>query len=68
MSKDTTNKAIIINAIILRLNEALRAKNKKLCEGNLHSDQTPLHGFDMFLKLAFLPEPKLFEIAKAAGI
>jgi len=61
-------KAILIDSIMSKLNEVLRERNKKLCANNLHSEQIPLHGSDMFFKLAFLSETKLHEIAKAAGL
>ena len=62
------NKGLLINAIILRLNEQIIESNKKLCAENLHSEQAPLHGGDLFLKLALLSEPDIQEIARAAGI
>lgn len=64
----TSNKAIIINAIIYRLNELIAIDNKRLCEQNLHYKQKPLHGGDMFFTLAFLDDHELSKIASAAGI
>jgi hypothetical protein len=56
-------KGIIINSIIGELNESIKKENRKLCEQNLHSNQKAFHGFDMFMKLAFLSDSKILEIA-----
>lgn len=65
--KDTT-KGAMINMIISGLNEQIKKENKKLCAQNLYSWQKPLHGADMFLKLAYMNDSDLEKIAKACGI
>lgn len=61
-------KAILINGIINTLNEQLKKKNEELCAKNLHSMQKPLHGADMFFKLAFMSDEVLQKIASACGL
>ena len=61
-------KGIIINGIINVLNEQLKKKNKEHCEANCYWLQEPLHGADMFFKLAFLEDEEIKKIAKACGL
>lgn len=62
------NKAILIRSIINKLNESVINKNKKLSLDNLHYKQTKIHGMDMFLRLSFMTDKKINDIAKACGI
>jgi len=61
-------RAILINSIISIMNGPIKEKNKRLCEANLYDQQIPLHGANMFFKLAFLTDEQLNEIAKACGL
>ena len=62
-------KGIIINGIINTLNEQLKKKNQELVKKtNSYILQEPLHGADMFFKLAFLEDEEIKEIAKACGL
>jgi len=61
-------KGILIKGIINALNDEVKRKNEKLCNQNLHSEQTPLHGGDMFFKLAFMNDDAISEIAKKCGL
>lgn len=61
-------KGILINAIILSLNEQVKKENKRLCEQHLYSQQKPLHGGDMFFKLAFMGDEAIQKIAAACGV
>ena len=61
-------KAIFINQIINVLNERIIKENKELCSNNLHSQQKPIHGSDMWITLAFMSDKEIKEIAKACGI
>lgn len=63
-----TAKGILINAIISKLNEHIKSENKELCAKNLYSEQKPLHGGDMFFKLAFMSDEAISKIATACGI
>jgi hypothetical protein len=65
---NTTIKASLISNIIESLNAQIKAKNKKLCDENLHYKQLALHGGDMFLQLSFLSDNELNKIARAAGV
>jgi hypothetical protein len=65
---NTTIKASLISNIIESLNAQIKAKNKKLCDENLHYKQVALHGADMFLQLSFLGDSELNKIARAARI
>jgi len=62
------NRKTIINSIIRALNDVIKKKNAELCRHNLHDQQTPLHGFDMFFKLANISDRKLKKIAAECGI
>jgi hypothetical protein len=62
------DKGIIANAVIINLNEAVKAKNKKLCSENLHDQQIPLHGFSMLMDLMSMDDTEFNRIAKLAGV
>ena len=68
--KTMTNqlKCILINAIIRTLNNHLERVNKKLCAENLNSEQKPLHGEEMFIKLAYADEIEINKIAVTCGL
>lgn len=61
-------KGLLIGAIIDKLNDRIREKNAELREQNLYSEQSPLHGGEMFLKLAFAHDDDILKIAAACGI
>jgi hypothetical protein len=61
-------KAILIDQIINKINEQIIKENKELCYNNLHSQQKPLHGSDMWITLVFKNDEEIKEIAKACGI
>ena len=61
-------KAILINAIISKLNEHIKSENKELCAKNLYTEQKPLHGGEMFFKLAFMSDEAISKIAAACGL
>jgi hypothetical protein len=61
-------KGVLINGIISALNDNLRRKNKELCQQNLYTEQTPLHGAEMFFKLAYMKDSDLNKIAKGVGL
>lgn len=61
-------KGILINSIISKLNDCIRQDNKNLVEHNLHSEQKPLHGAEMFFKLAYMSDEVIKEIAKNCGV
>lgn len=65
---DTNLKGLLIGGIINVLNDAIRADNELLCKANLHIDQKPLHGSDMFFKLASIDDCELDRIAKGCGL
>ena len=65
---DQKHKGILINHIINILNERIIKENKELCSNNLHSQQKPIHGSDMWITLAFMSDKEIKEIAKACGI
>ncbi len=61
-------KGSFIRNIINTLNERIEADNKVLREYNSYSDQKPYHGGDMFLRLAYMSDDQIKEIAAACGI
>lgn len=61
-------KGILIWGIINKLNECVIRENKKLCETNLFDQQKPLHGGEMFFKLAFLDDSAIEQISSACGL
>jgi len=61
-------KGILINKIIHAMNEQVKKENKELCKNNLHSMQKPLHGGDMFFKLAYMKNIDVNKIATACGV
>lgn len=63
-----SNKGIYIQHIINTLNDKIKADNKILCGENRCIEQKPLHGGDMFLKLAFMSDENIDKIVKAAGL
>ena len=65
---NTIIKATLINNIINVLNSQIKAKNKELCNHNLHEKQTPLHGSDMFIKFSFMDDKDLLKVSEAVGI
>ena len=66
MTKKT--KGILINAIMITLNNIIKRKNKELTKHNLYLDQKPLHGSDMFFKLAFMSDSDIKKIATSCGL
>ena len=63
-----SDKGIYINHIINTLNDKIKSDNKILCSQNRHSEQTAIHGGDMFFKLAFMSDKQINKIAKACGL
>lgn len=61
-------KGILINAIIGVLNSKIRRENRELCAKNLHSQQKPLHGADMFFQLAYMKDDEIQHVAQACGL
>ena len=61
-------KGILINGIIDALNEPIQKENKELCKQNLFAQQKPLHGADMFLRLVFMTDEQVRELATACGL
>ena len=61
-------KGILINGVINTLNEEIRKENKELCRQNLHSQQKPLLGGDMFFRLAFMTDEQIKNIVTACGL
>uniref|UniRef100_A0A6M3LW17 Uncharacterized protein n=1 Tax=viral metagenome TaxID=1070528 RepID=A0A6M3LW17_9ZZZZ len=61
-------KRILITGIIDVLNEKLKQENSRLCKQNLFSEQRPLHGGNMFFKLAYMDDKALIKIASACGL
>lgn len=61
-------KSLTIRGIIYILNEHLKQKNERLCQQNLYDEQIPLHGDEMFLKLAFMSDQEIVTIANKCGL
>ena len=62
------NKGIIINYIINKLNMEIDKENEKLCAKNVYWEQKPHHGFDMYIKLAYMSDEALEKVAEACKL
>jgi len=67
-TKSTSTRAILVKAIIDKLNVPIKAKNESLCKQNLYADQSPLHGANMLFKLSFMTTEQIKHIASACGL
>jgi hypothetical protein len=61
------DKASMTAFIMDTLNKPILEHNKRLCSRNLWNEQVPLHGFDTWLKLAFMSDDEIRKLAKACG-
>ena len=57
------DKGILINAIINYIGGEVKAKNKKLASENLHHKQEAFDAGEWFIKLAFMEDKAIKEIA-----